>query len=55
MLAREIMALTKMNWNLTQFDCSTPITIEAARNVGRIFKYLPEDEDWIAPHYRFYM
>ena len=32
----EIMALTKMNWNNTQFDRKLPNTIECARNVGSI-------------------
>jgi hypothetical protein len=53
-LAREILALTKLNWNMTQFDGSLPITIEAARNVGAILKYLGDD-DTAALHYRHYM
>lgn len=53
-LAREILALTKMNWNMTQFDGSLPITVEAARNVGAVLKYLGED-DKAASHYRHYM
>ncbi|KAA6435295.1 hypothetical protein FEM33_21880 [Dyadobacter flavalbus] len=32
----EILSLTKMNWNNTQFDRQMPITIECARNVGEI-------------------
>ena len=39
-LAEEILALTKMNWNNTQFDNSMPITIRAARQVGAILKHL---------------
>jgi len=39
-LAEEILALTKMNWNNTQFDSTTPITVRAARQVGAILKYL---------------
>ena len=53
-LAREILALTKMNWNMTQFDGGLPITIEAARNVGAVLKYLGVD-DVAASHYRHYM
>jgi hypothetical protein len=53
-IAREILALTKMNWNMTQFDGSLPITVQAARNVGKIFKYLSEG-DVVARHYRHYM
>jgi hypothetical protein len=38
-LAQEILALTKMNWNNTQFDAAFPITIKAARQVGKILRY----------------
>jgi hypothetical protein len=53
-LAEEILALTKMNWNNTQFDGAVPITVRAARNVGDILKYVPEGSP-IAPRYSFYM
>lgn len=53
-LGREILALTKMNWNNTQFDGIFPITMRASRQVGGILKYIGEDEQ-IAPYYRFYM
>ena len=53
-LAQEILALTKMNWNNTQFDRSAPITIRAARQVGRILKYIDKN-DKLESHYRFYM
>ena len=36
LICDEILALTKMNWNNTQFDRKYPITIECARNVGEI-------------------
>jgi hypothetical protein len=55
-LARECMALSKMNWNNTRFDGQLPITLRAARQVGMIFKYLegvPQEN--ISPSYRFYM
>jgi hypothetical protein len=35
------LAPTKMNWNSTQFDQATPIRIRAARQVGRVLKYVP--------------
>lgn len=56
-LCREILALTKMNWNNTQFDMSEPITLKAARGVGDILKYLPVDvpESRIAARYSFFM
>lgn len=50
----EILSLTKMNWNNTQFDRQMPITIECAKNVGEILKYLgPEDQMQLK--YSFYM
>lgn len=55
-LAQEILALTKMNWNQTQFDGGEPITTGAARQVSGILKYVPSDESAkLAPTYRFYM
>ena len=52
-LAQEILALSKMNWNSTQFDGREPITMSAARKVGAILKYVEDDQ--IATHYRHYM
>ncbi len=51
-LAREALALTKMNWNNTQFDNGDPITLRAARGVGDILKYI---EGSPQPRYSFYM
>ena len=52
-LAAEVLALTKMNWNTTQFDQASPIPIRAARQVGRVLKHVSfsqaEQSD-----YRFY-
>lgn len=53
-VAAEMLALTKMNWNNTQFDNGLPITIGAARQVGEVLKYVPEGQE-IAPRYSFYM
>lgn len=53
-LAEEILALTKMNWNNTQFDSSLPITIKAARQVGGILKYAT-DLPKIEASYAYYM
>lgn len=53
-LAQEILALTKMNWNNTQFDGSDPITVRAARQVSSILRFVPEGE-WLDPRYSFYM
>ena len=48
------LALTKMNWNGTQFDGALPITLKAARQVGDILKYVP-DGTTPDPRYRFNM
>lgn len=53
-LAQEILALSKMNWNNTQFDGGEPITIRAAQEVGNILKYFGPNEQY-EPYYRFYM
>ncbi len=53
-ICQEILALTKMNWNNTQFDRKYPITIECARNVGKIIKYFDLNNTPQA-NYRFYM
>lgn len=42
-ICREILGLTKMNWNTTRFDGKYPITLLCARKVGEIMKYLPID------------
>ena len=53
-LAEEILGLSKMNWNKTQFDGFEPITLHAARQVGKILKYIPEGEP-IQQGYAYYM
>lgn len=39
-IANEILGLTKMNWNNTQFDGKYPVTLGCARKVGEVMKYL---------------
>jgi len=53
-LGQEILALTKMDWNRTRFDGTAPITVEAARRVGEILKYVPDGKR-IADRYAHYM
>jgi hypothetical protein len=53
-LAGEILSLSKLNWNNTQFDGGEPITVRAARRVGDILKCVPEGAQ-IQPSFRFYM
>jgi hypothetical protein len=53
-IAKEILALTKMNWNSTQFDGSMPLTIAAASGVGKVLKHCTEGQR-VEPRYSFYM
>lgn len=53
-ICKEILGLTKMNWNNTRFDGKYPITIQCARYVGQIMKYLDEHEQ-PQIRYSFYM
>jgi hypothetical protein len=53
-LAHEILALTKLNWNTTQFDGGDPVTIQASRMVGQVLRFCGDDQI-IAPRYGFYM
>ena len=54
LIAREVLGLTKMNWNNTQFDGKYPVTLGCARKVGEIMKYLGES-DTPQIRYGFYM
>jgi hypothetical protein len=54
LLASEVLSLTKMNWNNTQFDGKWPITLLAARKVGSILRHLGKAESY-EPYYGFYM
>jgi hypothetical protein len=51
---REILALTKMNWNSAEGIGRHPITILFARKVGVMMSEIPEDVE-PNPLYRFYM
>ncbi len=53
-LATEMLALSKLNWNNTQFDGGEPITVRAARRVGDILKCVPEGGQ-VQPGFRFFM
>jgi len=39
-LAKELLELSKLNFNNTQFDSGDPITVRAARRVGDILKHV---------------
>ena len=55
-VCKDILALTKLNWNTADFCCGVPITIGFSRNVGEILKEF-DDADAYPPSrlYRFYM
>jgi hypothetical protein len=53
-VCKEIMGLTKLNWNTTAFATHLPITLEFSQKVGRVLSELPEGEP-LQNHYRFYM
>jgi hypothetical protein len=53
-LAEEVLALTKLNWNNTQFDGREPVTLRIADRVGSILRYLAPGEPQVA-RYAFYM
>jgi len=52
--AREILALTKMNWNSSDGVGRHPITVSFARKVGMLMAEL-SDNQTPNPSYRFYM
>ena len=41
-LAGEVLALTKLNWNKTQFDSLFPITLAGSRRIGEIYQWCPD-------------
>jgi hypothetical protein len=41
-LAAEVFALTKLNWNKTQFDSFYPITLGGSKQIGSIYKWCPD-------------
>jgi hypothetical protein len=52
--AREILSLSKMNWNSTEGLSRYPITLSFAKRVGQLMSELP-DNHVPNPSYRFYM
>jgi hypothetical protein len=53
-VAREILSLTKLNWNRARMEARWPITLLTARRVGQILRHVPDSVD-AAPHYAKYM
>lgn len=53
-LTKELIALTRLNWNTADYSCSMPITLEFARRVGGILGNVPKGAK-VQEQYRFYM
>jgi hypothetical protein len=53
-LCKEILALTKMNFNNADIADGEPITLKFARKVGEIMSYISDTEE-PNKNYRFYM
>jgi hypothetical protein len=53
-LLRELLILTKMNWNTANVDGAVPITLQFAKLVGEILKEIPEHYT-PDPKYAYYM
>jgi len=55
-ICKEILSLTKLNWNTADFCSGLPITIGFSRNVGQVLKVFEEsDTEEPDQRYRFYM
>lgn len=52
-VAREILLLTKMNWNSAGFAGALPITVRFSRLVGDILREVPSDRE-PQPQFKFY-
>jgi len=53
-IAKEVLGLTKMNWNNARLEGKWPITLECAERVGEILKYIDTEQNPQAS-YAFYM
>lgn len=53
-LIREVLVLTKMNWNSANFCGAMPITLRFSRLVGHILREMPDDFE-PNPKYKFYV
>ncbi len=53
-LLREVLTLTKLNWNSSQLGGALPVTIRFSQLVGEVLRELPADIDPL-PQYKFYM
>ena len=54
-ICREILVLTKLNWNNAKFCTKAPITIGFAKRVGNILREAPPDIKKIGDRFKYYM
>ncbi len=52
-IAKEVLSMTKINWNSTQMNQKLPIPIRAARKVGEVLKYVGDEK--VSSDYTRYM
>ena len=53
-ICREILALTKLNWNSSFFASAEPITLKFSRTVGGVMKEMPNGVE-PRPQFKFYI
>lgn len=53
-LCKEVLNLTRINWNSAAYNCLLPITLYYAKRVGRILREMPPGVT-PEPRYRYYM
>jgi len=53
-LLREVLILTKMNWNSARLGGKAPITLKFSDLVGEIMREIPDDREPL-PQFKFYM
>ena len=54
-ICKEIMALTKMNFNNSDYCDGLPITLQFSKKVGEIIQYFPSDLTNPPNKYYYYM
>ena len=54
-MCKEILSLTRMNWNNADFCDQMPITVSASRRIGRILSEARARDIDISREYKFYM
>jgi len=54
-VAKDILALTKLDWNNSYFNTRLPVTISVSRKVGEILSESSAEKLDLPPSYRYYM